>query len=47
MSVCKKLSIISESKVVQKLRLEKKVFTKRWSPELIFLDDSFFKSIDF
>ena len=25
--------------VVQKLRLEKKVFSKKWSPELIFINE--------
>ena len=37
-SVRQKLGINLESKVVQKLSLEKKVFTKKWSPKLIFLD---------
>ena len=38
MSVHQKLGIILESKVVQKLSLEKKnVFTKKWFPKLIFL----------
>ena len=36
MSVLQKLDIILESKVVQKLRLEKNVFTKKWCPKLIF-----------
>jgi hypothetical protein len=40
--VCKKLDMILEKKVVQKLKLEKKVFYKKWSPKLIFLDDLFF-----
>ena len=31
------LGVILESKVVQKLSLEK-VFTKNWSPKLMFLD---------
>ena len=39
----KKLGLILESKVVQKLSLEKKVFNKKWSPKLIFLDDIFFE----
>ena len=39
MSVRQKLGVILESKVVQKLILEKNVFTKRWSPKLIFLDE--------
>ena len=38
MSVHQKLSIILENKVVQKLSQEKKVFTKKWSPKLIFLN---------
>ena len=42
MSVHQKLSIILESKVVQKLSLEKNVFTKKWSPKLIFLNENFF-----
>jgi len=41
MSVHQKLGIILESKVVQKLNLEKNVFTKKWSPKLIFLDGFF------
>ena len=40
--VRQKLGMILESKVVQKLRLEKKVFYKKWSPKLIFLNDFFF-----
>ena len=47
MTVCQKLGVILESKVVQKLSLEKKVFNKYWSPKLIFLDNFFFwKKID-
>jgi hypothetical protein len=42
MSVRQKLGVILESKVVQKLSLEKKVFTKKWSPKLIFIDEIFF-----
>ena len=42
MSVRQKLGVILESKVVQKLSLEKKVFNKYWSPKLIFLDKFFF-----
>ena len=38
MPVHQKLGIILESKVVQKLSLEKNVFTKNWSPKLIFLN---------
>jgi hypothetical protein len=43
MSVHQKLGVILESKVVQKLSLEKQVFTKKWSPKLIFLDKNFFE----
>ena len=42
MSVHQKLGIILESKVVQKLNLEKNVFTTKWSPKLIFWDRIFF-----
>ena len=42
MPVHQKLGIILENKVVQKLKLEKKVFYKKWSPRLIFLNDFFF-----
>ena len=45
MSVHQKLCIILESKVVQKLNLEKNVFTKKWSPKLIFLNEFFFEKI--
>ena len=45
MSVHQKLGLISESKVVQKLSLEKNVFNKKWSPKLIFLNDFFFEKI--
>ena len=34
-----KLGLILESKVVQKLSLEKNVFNKKGSPKLIFLDE--------
>ena len=34
--VCQKLGMILENKVVQKLKLEKIVFYKKWSPKLIF-----------
>ena len=44
MSVHQKLGIILESKVVQKLSLEKKYFTKKWSPTFIFLKKN---SVDF
>ena len=45
MTVCQKLGVIIESKVVQKSSLEKKDFTKKWSPKLIFLDQFFFEKI--
>ena len=38
-----KLGLILESKVVQKLSLEKKVYNKKGSPKLIFLDEFFFE----
>ena len=38
-----KLGLILESKVVQKLSLEKNGFNKKWSPKLIFLDENFFQ----
>ena len=41
--VHQKLGMILENKVVQKLKLEKKVFYKKWSPKLIFLNDFFLK----
>ena len=40
-----KLDMILENKVVQKLKLEKNVFYKKWSPKLIFLNDLFFEKI--
>ena len=43
--VCQKLGMILENKVVQKLKLEKNVFYKKWSPKLIFLNDFFFEKI--
>ena len=43
MLVPQKLGMVLENKVVQKLKLEKKVFYKKWSPKLIFLNDFFFK----
>ena len=43
--VRQKLGMILENKVVQKLKLEKKFFTKKWSPKLIFLNDFFFEKI--
>ena len=45
MSVHQKLGIILESKVVQKLSLEKNVFTKKWSPKLILVNEIFFVKI--
>ena len=36
MSVRQKLGVNLKSKVIQKLSLEKKVFTKKWSSKLIF-----------
>ena len=40
--VRQKLGMILENKVVQKLKLEKNDFYKKWSPKLIFLNDFFF-----
>ena len=37
--VRQKLGMILENKVVQKLKLEKNVLYKKWSPKLIFLTD--------
>ena len=45
MSVRQKLGVIFESKAVQKLSLEKKVITKKWSPKLILLDNFVFEKI--
>ena len=42
-----KLGMILENNVVQKVKLEKKVFSKKWSPKLIFLNDFFFNFVDF
>ena len=42
MSVSQKLGVISESKVVQKLSLEKKVFNDNGPRKLIYLDKNFF-----
>ena len=39
--VRQKLGMILENKVVQKLKLEKNAFYKKWSPKLIFLNDFF------
>ena len=41
--VRQKLGMILENKVVQKLKSEKNVFYKKWSPKLIFLNDFFLK----
>ena len=38
-----KLGTILENKVVQKLKQEKNVFKKKWSPKLIFLNEFFFE----
>ena len=46
MTLCQKLDIILENKVVQKLKLENNVFTTNWSPKLIFLN-CFFNSAAF
>ena len=35
------LDIILENKVVQKLKLEKNVFYKKWSPKMIIVNDFF------
>ena len=40
-----KLGIISENKVVQKLKLEKNGLYKKWSPQLIFLYEIIFEKI--
>ena len=45
--VRQKLSMILENKVVQKLKLEKNVFYKKWSPKLIFFFFFLKNSIDF
>ena len=45
MPVRQKLGMVLENKVVQKLKLEKKVFYKKWSPKLIFLNEFFFEKI--
>ena len=39
--VRQKLGMILGNKVVQKLKLEKKVFYKKLSPKLVFLNDFF------
>ena len=45
--VGQKLSMILENKVVQKLKLEKNDFYKKWSPKFVFVNDFFFNSVDF
>ena len=45
--VRQKLGMILENKVVQKLKLEKNVFYKKWSPKLIFLNGLFFEKNSF
>ena len=46
MSIRQKLGVILETKVVQKLSLEKKEdFTEKQSPELIFFERFFFEEI--
>ena len=42
MLVCQKLGVILKGKEVQKLSLEKRDITKKWSPKLIFLDKKIF-----
>ena len=43
--VRQKLGMILENKVVQKLKLEKNVFYKKWSPKLKLLNEFFFEKI--
>ena len=38
--ILQKLGMILENKMVQKLKLEKNVFYKKWSLKLIFLNES-------
>ena len=45
LTVRQKLGMILENKVVQKLKLEKNLFYKKWSPKLIFLNEFFFEKI--
>ena len=40
--VRQKLGMILENQVVQKLKLEKNAFFKKWCPKLIFINDFFF-----
>jgi hypothetical protein len=37
--------MILENEMLQKLKLEKKNFYKKWSPKLIFLNDFFLEKI--
>jgi len=39
--VCHKLDMILVNKVVQKLKLERNIFNKKWLSKLIFLNDFF------
>ena len=39
------LGMILGNKVVQKLKLEKNISLKKWSPKLIFLNEVFFEKI--
>ena len=43
--VCQKSDMILKNKVVQKSKLEKNIFYKKWSPKLIFLNQFFFEKI--
>ena len=38
-TVCQKLDMVLENEAVQKLKLEKNVFYKKWSPKLIFINE--------
>ena len=44
--VRQKLGMILENKVVHKLKLDKNVSYKKWSPKLIFFNDFFFFKSD-
>ena len=46
MTVCQKLGVILESKVVQKLSLEKKKFNKYWSPSKIDFESTILSLFD-
>jgi hypothetical protein len=41
-TVIQKMVMVLENKVVQKLKSEKNVFYKKWSPKLIFFYEFFF-----